>query len=197
MNPAPGPMAQFYQPVTPTSMTHDRSVYISRLPYEIQHEELNAFLRHCGFIAGLDILRTKDQQCSATAQFETTAEASRAVQELDGRYLKNRKLTVQYARSETDSARSGADSTSKGFDSDSSGYQRPSESPNRSSGPLVVDGARGPGYRRKKKRDDDSESLEEASSADEGRSRGLKGKIFFFVLCGLFLLIGNVVDDVC
>lgn len=65
------------------------------------------------------------------------------------------------------------------------------------SGPLVVDGARGPGYRRKKRRDDDSESLEEASSADEGRCCESKGEMSDPVPCEPSSLSENGLVNVC
>jgi len=84
-------------------------------------------------------------------------------------------LVVRYDRSEAGSASSAPSTTSKGSDSDSSTYRLASTTarqPLSRTGPLVVDGARGPGYHKRREEDDDSESVGD-SSGDERHASGM------------------------
>lgn len=159
-----------------SSNTDSRCIQISRLPLETKREDLRNFLQRFGPLSALDLRTTTEQRRFAVVKFQSASQASLAIQELDGEWWRNRRLVVQHARSVANSIRSDL-SSSKGSDSDSSRGQGVSGNSNGRSGPLVVNGARGPVYHKRRKRDDDSESLQDASSADERWSCNSKGKM--------------------
>lgn len=146
-----------------TSNADHRTIHLSRLPCDINDDDLLTFLQRSGRRSPLD-MQIMDQQCSACVKFHSAAQASLAVQELNGQWWRNRKIIVQHIRPTMVGVESSeGSSTSKGSDSDSSGGRRSLSQ----SGPLVVNGARGLGYSKRRKRDDDSASLDNESSAEE------------------------------
>jgi len=155
--------------------TDQHSIHVSRLPHDTTQRDLQKLLSRTGTASNISIKRGKEKRCSATAQFKTSAEAAQAIRDLNGRKVGKMTLVVRYDRSEAGSASSAPSTTSKGSDSDSSTYRLASTTarqPLSRTGPLVVDGARGPGYHKRREEDDDSESVGD-SSGDERHASGM------------------------
>lgn len=82
-------------------------------------------------------------------------------------------LVVRYDRSEAGSVNSVPSITSRGSDSDSSTCRVASKQQTQPrTGPLIVNGAKGPGYHKRREDEDDSESVAD-SSEDELRTKGM------------------------
>lgn len=148
--------------------TDQHSVHISRLPHDTTSRDLQKLLSRSGTVSNISIKRGKEKRCSATAQYKTPAEAAQAIRDLNGRKVGKMTLVVRYDRSEAGSASSAPSTTSKGSDSDSSTAKQTLAR----TGPLVVDGAKGPGYHKRREDDDDSESTGD-SSGDERQATGM------------------------
>ena len=159
--------------------TEQQSIHISRLPHDITQRELHNLVSHSGTVSNLYIKRGKEKRCSATAQYKTTTEAAHAIRDLDGKKLGKMTLVVRYDRSEAGSGSSAPSTGSKGSDSDSSTCRLASRAMQSRTGPLVVDGARGPGYHKRREDDDDSESM--ADSSDE--EKHATGMLSTSVMC--------------
>ncbi|KAK5092034.1 hypothetical protein LTR70_007901 [Exophiala xenobiotica] len=145
--------------------TDQQSIHISRLPHDTSAQDLQKLLSRSGTVSNLSIKRGKEKRCSATARYKTPAEAAHAIRDLNGRKVGKMTLVVRYDRNEAGSTSSAPSTTSKGSDSDSSTAKQMLVR----TGPLVVDGAKGPGYHKRREDDDDSESTGD-SSGDEGQT---------------------------
>jgi len=148
--------------------TDQQSIHISRLHHGTSAQDLQKLLSRSGTVSNLSIKRGKEKRCSATARYKTPAEAGQAIRDLNGRKVGKMTLVVRYDRSEAGSTSSAPSTTSKGSDSDSSTAKQMLAR----TGPLVVDGAKGPGYHKRCEDDDDSESTGD-SSGDEGQTTGM------------------------
>lgn len=147
--------------------TDQHSIHISRLPHDTTQRNLQKLLSRSGTVLDISIKRGKEKRCSATAHYKTSAEAAQAIRELNGTKMGKMTLVVRYDRSEAGSASSAPSSTSKSSDSDSPSYRVSSKQTQSRTGPLVVDGAGGPGYHKRCEDDDDSESIADSSGDDE------------------------------
>lgn len=143
------------------------SIRMSKLPCDTTQDDLLTFLQRFGPLSSIDFHSNTDRRFSATVKFHTVAQASLAAQELDGEWWRSRKMSVQHVRPSIGCCNSERSISSKGSDSDSSRGQRTSGKSDSVSGPLVVNGARGLPYHKRRKRDDDSASLEDESGAEE------------------------------
>ncbi|KAK5941532.1 hypothetical protein PMZ80_006811 [Knufia obscura] len=152
--------------------TDRQAIHISRLPHDTTQRYLQKLLSRSGTVSDISIKRGKEKRCSATAQYRTSAEAAQAIRDLNGRKEGKMTLVVRYDRSEAGSASSAPSTTSKGSDSDSPARRVSSKQARSRTGPLVVDGARGPGYHKKHEGDDDSESVAD-TSGDERQAKGM------------------------
>lgn len=156
--------------------TDRQSIHISRLPCEIKPQDLKTLLSRFGQVSDISIKRGKEKRCSATAKYQSSFEASLAIRELNGRRFNKLSLVVRLDRSEAGSASPAISTTSRGSDSDSPTPRYSSQkSASTRNGPLVVNGARGPGYRKNLGRDDDSESTVDSSGEEESYRPKVKG----------------------
>ena len=176
------------------------TVFLSGLPYYQSESELRTLLKRFGSIVYLEIhpdsRNPGKNKGTARARYRTSSEALTAVRDLDGRYLRDRKISVKQERDDPSmtatsrrplrETRTGIISTSKqkknvAFSSAATNmksYQQqdssrgPSRASDRSSGagsptgPLVVNGARNPPARRAS-RGAVSESDSDDSSEDD------------------------------
>jgi len=158
--------------------TDRHSIHISKLPHDTTQRELQKLLSQSGTVSDISVRRGKEKRCSATAQYATSIEAAKAIRELDGRKVGKMTLVVRYDRSEPGSISSAPSTTSKSSESDSSTHRASAKQTQSRIGPLVVDGARGPGYHKKREADDDSESIA-GSSSDERQVKGILPARFY------------------
>lgn len=131
-------------------------IHLARLPHDIKAGALKSLLTQFGIVSNVHIRKGKtDKKCSATAKFSQPIEAAHAIQHLDGKRMGTQILKVKYDRSENGSISSATSTASRGFDSDSSSTRSSFKRASTSTGPLVVNGARGPGYQRRRTEDDE------------------------------------------
>ena len=170
-------MGQLVAPVSSQVYSNDHNriytdqlcIHISKLPHDTKKTELTRLLSAFGPVSDVYVKRGKDKRCSALAKYEAASDAARAIQSLHGKRMKELNLIVRYDRSEAGSTTSSAPSTvSRGSDDSDSSSSHPTARNLRTTGPLIVDGARGPNYRRR--RSQGRIALASASSEDESQS---------------------------
>lgn len=133
--------------------TEGQAIHISRLPHNIEPEAVKKELSKYGKVSCIAVKRGKEKRCSATARFQSAAQAELAINKLNGSRWGKLNVTVRLDRSEVGSGSSSASvGTAGSDDSDSSGAR------SRLKSPLVVNGARGPVYHKTTLDADDSES---------------------------------------
>lgn len=143
--------------------TQGQAIHISRLPHNIESESIKKVLGKYGKVSEIVVKRGKEKRCSATARFQSPAQAEAAIGKLNGAKWGKLNITVRLDRSEVGSSSSSAGSGSGGSDdSDASGKRSKSKTP------LVVNGARGPVYHKKTQDADDSFSEGEGQETHKG-----------------------------
>lgn len=159
--------------------THQQAIHMSRLPHDIKTNDLKIILSRFGDVSDIAIKRGKEKRCSATAKFSKSSEAMLAIQGLHGKRWDKLNLVVRFDRSEAGSVSSAPSTTSKGSDDSDTSSPRLAlaKTADPHQGPLVVDGACGPGYQRKKSRAEDNESRMDSSGEDESTISRKKGML--------------------
>lgn len=85
----------------PVEENPGNNLYIANLSYKTTEEDLKALFSPCGSIKECNVVldpMTKESRGFAFLMFETTQEAERAVEEVNGKELNGRKLRVEKAR---------------------------------------------------------------------------------------------------
>lgn len=197
-------------PVSPTSAVAVRSVndgttiFLSGLPYYQSENDLRRLLNQYGHIIYLEIhpdsRNPGKNKGTARARYSSASDVLRAVRQLDGKYLKDRKISVKQERDDPtrssisapprtplfearhSHSNSSKQSRSVAFSSGTKAQrlQESSRSKNRSrgsnspAGPLVVNGARTPSARRGSRvatsESDSDESSDDSESENTSNS---------------------------